>query len=71
MKLNFKKSQRIRIIANDVCIYSTVGRYAFTLGNGWIINGTFCALMDLQTNGGRGIVRSFQDRQIQVDLLEG
>lgn len=71
MKLAYKKSQRIRIIANNVCVYSTVGKYAMQLGNGWIINGTLLALIDLQTNGGTGIVRSYQDRQIQVDLLEG
>jgi hypothetical protein len=70
MKVTFKKSQRIRIIANDIVIYTTVGQSHRVIGTGWVCNATLLALLDLQANGGRGIVRSYQDKQIQVDLLE-
>lgn len=69
MKVTFPKSQKLRIIANDVQLYSTVGSYAKTIGTGWIVNATLAALLDLQAGGGTGIVRPFFDRQIQVDLL--
>lgn len=70
MKIRFKPSQKIRIIFRDVVIYTTVGKYAKILGTGKMVNATFCTLIDLQENGGRGLVRSYQDEQIQVDLLD-
>jgi len=70
MKLSFQKSRRIRIIANDVAIYSTVGQYAATIATGWLVNAVLLCLLDLQANGGAGIVKSYDgQRTVQVDLL--
>jgi len=73
MKIKFPKKQKIRVIYRNVAIYTTVGKYAFTFGTGTMVNGTFCALMDLQNSNPKstGIVRDYCGEQIQVDLLNG
>ena len=70
MKLKYRKNQAIRIIANDIAIYSTVGNYARTLGNGWTINAALLALLELQEKNARGIATSYQGKSIQVDILD-
>ena len=71
MKIKFPKKQKIRVIFRNVVVYTTVGKYVHTFGTGLAINGTFCALLDLQIYGVRGIVRDYCGEEIQVDLLEG
>jgi len=78
MTAGLNKKQKIRIIANEIVVYTTVGKYGNVLGTTWVIDAVDKALKAIYNSSRsklpfRGILTSefcpISGKTIQVDIL--